>query len=466
MNVIWIVSDTFRRDHLGCYGNNVIRTPSLDALAEKSVRFERYYAADFPTMPTRADHLTGRWTGCFMKWEPLPADELTLGQILSRAGFHTVAVVDTPFYSRDGMNYDRGFRSFIEVPGQEYWLAAVGDDVRKAWHYESDRFAPRTLTKAMQWLEDHYKENFFLYIDIWDPHEPWDAPAFYTELYWPEYDGEVIDPPYCYWQDVPGMTEERVKKAHATYCGEITMVDTWLGYLLRKIENMNLMEKTAIIFTTDHGFYFGEHGGLFGKLTRLDPSELPYWLDLRRAWVDTSRFDAVMGAWTQSPLYEELIACPLLIYVPSITLGVSQALTSAVDLMPTVLDIMGLKVPVQVDGCSLLPILQDTRLKGREYVVSTHPFSNPAEIVSSVDGQKRVDMTGSDTTVTTEEWSLLYCLTRPPMLYHLPSDPRQEKNVIQQYPEVAKELHRLLVDFMRENELAPNLLEPRLEMDL
>jgi arylsulfatase A-like enzyme len=173
-----------------------------------------------------------------------------------------------------------------------------------------------------------------------------------------------------------------------------------------------------------------------------------------------------MGAWTQSPLYEELVACPLLIYVPGITPSVSQALTSAVDLMPTVLDIMGQKVPVQVGGCSLLPILQDSKLKGREYVVSTHPFSNPADIVSSVNGQKRVDMTGSDTTVTTEEWSLLYCLMRSPMLYHLPSDPRQEKNVIQQYPEVAKELHRLLVDFMRENELAPNLLEPRLEMDL
>ena len=70
MNVIWIVSDTFRRDHLGCYGNNVIRTPSLDALAAKSVRFDRFYAADFPTMPARADHLTGRWTGCFMRWEP------------------------------------------------------------------------------------------------------------------------------------------------------------------------------------------------------------------------------------------------------------------------------------------------------------------------------------------------------------------------------------------------------------
>src|SRR3970282_92865 len=74
-------------------------------------------------------------------------------------------------------------------------------------------------------------------------------------------------PIYARWQDHPEFTEARVKKAHATYCGEITMVDTWVGYLLRRLENMELLQKTAVIFTTDHGFYFGEHGGLFGKMT-------------------------------------------------------------------------------------------------------------------------------------------------------------------------------------------------------
>ena len=115
--------------------------------------------------------------------------------------------------------------------------------------------------------ERHYKEDFFLYVDTWDPHEPWDAPAYYTEPYWPGYDGEVIQPVYGHWRDAPHLTEEKVNKARATYCGEITMVDTWIGYLLRRVENMGLMEKTAIIFTSDHGFYFGEHGGLFGKMT-------------------------------------------------------------------------------------------------------------------------------------------------------------------------------------------------------
>ncbi|MDP7578199.1 MAG: sulfatase-like hydrolase/transferase, partial [SAR202 cluster bacterium] len=119
MNVIWIVADTFRQDHLGAYGNIEVRTPSLDALAAKSVRFDRHYASGFPTMPTRADHATGKWTISFMGWDPLPLGERTLAQTLSENGYHTAAVVDTPFYVRSEMNYDRGFQTFFFQPGQE-----------------------------------------------------------------------------------------------------------------------------------------------------------------------------------------------------------------------------------------------------------------------------------------------------------------------------------------------------------
>jgi arylsulfatase A-like enzyme len=87
MNVIWIVSDTFRQDHIGAYKNKQVRTPSLDMLAAKSVVFHSHYAAGFPTMPARADHLTGRWTMSFMGWEKLPENVTTLGEILSKKDF-------------------------------------------------------------------------------------------------------------------------------------------------------------------------------------------------------------------------------------------------------------------------------------------------------------------------------------------------------------------------------------------
>ena len=219
MNIVWIVADTFRRDHLGAYGNDLIRTPVLDALAAGGVRFDSHYAAAFPTMPTRADHFTGRWTMSFMAWMPFDDDVTTLGNILSDNGVHTAAVVDTPFYWRHGFNYDRGFQTYFTVQGQEGSPTRVqrighheSRDVVAWWRKESDRNVAQTMIRAGDWLERHYKERFFLYVDTWDPHEPWDAPPYYTELYMPEYDGEVVQPLYGRWQDQPGFTEAKVEE--------------------------------------------------------------------------------------------------------------------------------------------------------------------------------------------------------------------------------------------------------------
>jgi arylsulfatase A-like enzyme len=154
-----------------------------------------------------------------------------------------------------------------------------------------------------------------------------------------------------------------------------------------------------------------------------------------------------------------------MIYVPQLAPGTYNGLNSAIDLMPTVLDIMSVNIPEQVKGKSLLPMLKKTNLNGHEYVISTIPFRNPSESVRLVDGQSRIAETGSDTTITTEEWSLLY---HPDpgwsFLYHLPSDPKQEKNVIGDHPEVARKLHQYLVEFMKENNVVKELLNPRLEL--
>lgn len=462
MNVIWIVADTFRRDHLGAYGNGTIHTPSLDALAAKSTRFTQHYAAGFPTMPTRADHATGRWTMSFMGWQPLPEGVTTLAEILARNGMHTAASVDTPYYLRDGMNYDRGFQSFFMHRGQDtQWSLHPtpgyhheSQDVRAAWRYELDRNAPQTFTTAMQWLERHYKEDFFLYIDTWDPHEPWDAPAYYTELYMPDYDGEPILPLYGNWHDVQGFTEEMLRKGHALYCGEVTMVDTWIGYLLRRVENMGLLEKTVIVFTTDHGFYFGEHNGLFGKMNstkRDDGTLVPY---------------GENGAgWSHSPLYEELVHIPLLIFVPGAPPDTYNGVTSAIDVMPTILDALGHPIPSPVQGMSLLPRIRDASLPGRGYVISTIPFANPGDPVHSVDNLLRVLEAAPITTVTAGKWSLLYSPEEGRSeLYDLETDVAQTTNLIYRQPETARELHRYLVQFMRETSVPEGLLAPRSEL--
>ncbi len=465
MNVIWIVADTVRRKDIGIYGNTRIRTPAIDALAKKSMLFNRHYGASFPTMPTRADFMTGRWTMSFMQWNPIPPGEILLAELLRENGITTAGIVDTPFFIRDGMNYDRGFTTFYEIP-DHYFVAKGGYNPpgspyrkileRRPPHpLESDCFAPRTFDKAMEWLTLNYKEHFFLYIDTWDPHEPWNAPEYYTEPYWPGYDGELIMPFYKRWKDVPGFTEEKLRKAHAQYCGEISMVDNWIGNLLREAEYMGLMENTAIIFTTDHGFYFGEHG-FFGKMVFAnDPEET----------AGLTRYGRSPGAWARSPLYEEVVEIPLIIYVPGMKPGDYRGLTSAVDLMPTVLDLFGQKIPPRVEGKSLLPLINNPSLPGREYVISACPFINAGDTDQLVDHLLRKCMTPSMATITTDEWSLLYDVEPGGSeLYNLKSDPDQANNLIRQYPDMAQKLHRYLVDFMQTTRVSPRLLEPRLEL--
>jgi arylsulfatase A-like enzyme len=379
-----------------------------------------------------------------------------------------VAVVDTPFYLRDGMNYDRGFKSFFMNIGQEGSGAKIlqkgqheSQDIRSARRYESDYNAPQTFIKAMQWLEHHYKEDFFLYIDTWDPHEPWDAPDYYTEIYWSDYDGEIIQPVYGYWNDVPGFTEEKVKKAHAAYCGEITMVDTWIGYFLRKVENMGLLEKTAIIFTSDHGFYFGEHGGLFGKMVYEKGSDGNY--PLLEDW---DKLDEG-GQWAYSPLFEEIVRIPLIIYIPGTLPGFYDQLTSAIDIMPTVLDILGHEVPDFIEGQSLLPMMRDSSIAGREFVISSIPFANPGDPVRSVDNFLRMLKAPTVTTITAGNYSLLYSPDEGfSKLYDLSIDPKQTDNIISNQPDIAKELHLCLVKFMRDTMVSEYLLKPRLEIRL
>ncbi len=459
MNVIWIVADTFRQDHLGAYGKKDIRTPSLDALVAKSVRFDRHYAGSFPTMPARADHLTGRWTMSFMGWEPLPEGVETLAQLLRPSGIHTAAMVDTPFYLRGGMNYDLGFQTFVYIPGQAGDLKLVEGlhealDARETWRLESDRAVAQTMTKAMQWLQFHYKEDFFLYIDTWDPHEPWDAPSYYTEQYMPDYDGELVAPVYGRWQDTPGFTQERVNKAHATYCGEVSMVDTWIGHLLKMVESMGLMESTAIIFTTDHGFYFGEHGGLFGKTS----------LATRPDGTPISRSGPESG-WGFSPLYEEVALLPLVLYLPGAEPGAYSGLTSAVDVMPTVLDIMGQETPGWVEGASLLPKVRDRSTPGLDFTVTTIPFADPGDSVHIVDNARRNLYNAPVITVTTDEWSLLYSVEEGRSeLYRLSSDPFQQQDVITDNGDVARSIHRYLVEFMQNTNLPERLVKSRLEL--
>jgi len=457
-NIVLIVCDTFRRDHLGAYGNPLIRTPHLDAMASRSVVFDHHVVSSFPTMPARADILTGRFAYTFMGWEALPMGLQTLPGMLSAAGYLTTAVVDTPFFIRGGYGYDRGFDDFI-------WIRGQGDDTRPheradarlTWKTESDRLVARTMTAAEEWLERHYKEPFFLYVDSWDPHEPWDAPDYYTAFYKKDYDGRQLYPTYGKWREA-GLTEEDVATAHATYCGEVTMVDRWVGRLLEKLEVLGLSDNTVVMFTSDHGFFFGEHG-LFGKAEWFhDPgavvaenADVPEWLT--ESWLLTV-------GW--SPLYQELTRIPLLVQIPGTEPGRREAMTTASDLTPTILDLAGVDKPSGVQGSSFTQAL----LRGeahRPFVVSSWPlYFAEGEMTTAVDSRPRRIASYMPMTVTTQQRSLILGgPSEPPELFNLAEDPGEARNVWAKETGEGLELARAAVNFLEEHETAARFVEPR-----
>ena len=176
-------------------------------------------------------------------------------------------------------------------------------------------------------------------------------------------------------------------------------------------------------------------------------------------------YDEPGSQWSYSPLYEEIVHPLLVIRAPGVPPGNYTSVSSAVDVMPKVLDLLGLDIPDFVQGRSLAPALCDPATPGRDFVVSSLPFANVGDPVHSVDNLLRVLTEPPVTTVTSGGWILLYSpLPGVSRLYNLGADPGQSADVIGGRMDVASELHRKLVHFMRQTEVPDRLLNPRLEL--
>ncbi len=326
-------------------------------------------------------------------------------------------------------------------------MSPTWEDAIQDRRHEADYFAPATMARAEQWLERHYKERFFLLVDAWDPHEPWDPPDYYAALY-DGYDGKPAHWP-CYWDwQEAGLTEQDVMRAHAAYCGEITMVDRSVGRLLERLESLGLLEDTAIIFTSDHGHYFGEHG-LFGKAMQRDEHGF-----------NTDTF--APGRWYRSPLFDEVTRVPLLISLPQREPGRLDALVSSPDLMPTILDLVGIEVPESVQSASLVPLIHGDLEGVHDLVVTSWPLYIPGQTIRVVDDLQRGVVEPLPSTITDGEWALHFAVEGAPVeLYHTASDPEQQENCYRENETIARDLHTRFVKFLEEMGTEEGRIAPR-----
>jgi len=460
MNVILIVNDTFRRDHLGCYGSDWIKTPNLDAFAARSMIFDQAYIASYPTVPNRWDLVVGRYGFPSHGWEPLRREDVTLAQLLARRDVHTQMIWDTPMLGMHDYNYTRGFKGieFVHTQKGDPWITNPSLPVRFQAQphkiksvksldgylrnhfdrrHEREYCVARTMTAAAEWLETNYShDSFFLYIDMWDPHEPFDAPWYDYRLYAdPDFDGDRLDYPqygrYTY------MTEAEHRNVKALYAGQVTLVDRWVGYFLAMAERLGLFKNTLIIWTTDHGHLFGEHD-LQGK-----PG-------------------AEMGR-----LYEETTHIPLLVSHPD-GLGAGthvKGLVQPPDILPSILEFMGVPIPESVEGQSFWPLVQGEAGVSRRYAFSNrYPQDSSTLGGAAFDGWVGSDRVVEPGTVTDGEWAYI-CTTggRPSELYNLLDDPQQHDNVIDAHPDIAKRMKAAWISFLEMHGASEERLRPFVE---
>lgn len=258
LNVLLIVVDTLRADRLGCYGSDLGATPNIDALAAESVRFEHAYAHAPWTLPSFASLLTSLPPprhgagGQLGQFRPMAGAVRTVAECFTAAGYATCGVVNVDFLS----NVFGVTRGFTELDFEAY---GNNSQVRNA---------TRTTDAALKWLGTSGKRPFFLMVHYFDPHLVYDPPAKYRkEFAAPEDQNDTswvfgtLEQVIAYRQGKISFDAPTISRAEKLYNGEVAYTDHEVGRLLDGLAQMRLTDSTIVVFTSDHGEEFLDHGG-------------------------------------------------------------------------------------------------------------------------------------------------------------------------------------------------------------
>jgi arylsulfatase A-like enzyme/Flp pilus assembly protein TadD len=374
-NLLVVTFDTTRADYLGCYGRASARTPHLDRLAAEGFRFANAFTAVPVTLPSHSTIFTGTYPLAHGVRDngvfQLPEEADTLAEVLHRAGYATGAAIGSfPLTRQFGIA--QGFDFFDDH------VTITGEDYRgdplsnRPDLFFDERPAARVNDAILPWLRAQGERPFFAWIHYWDPHHPHIPPPPFNQLY-----------------------------LHDLYQGEIAYADQSLGVVLDDLRGRGLLDRTLVVMAGDHGEGRGEH-----------------------------------GEETHSTLaYDSTLHVPLIVRVPGRGGGrVIDQRVGTVDIMPTILDLLGLPVGPQIQGRSLVPLLDGRSLPPRPYYAET---LTPR--VGFGWGELRVIFDGP----------YKYIFGPRPELYRLDEDPGEIHDLVAAEPEVAARMKQRLAAMMR-----------------
>lgn len=437
LNVLLLIVDSLRPDHVGAYGSPQVKTPHVDALAARGLRFNRAFPEAMVTIPARRSIFTTKRIFPFRNfvpnpelgqspgWLPIEDTEHTFTSELRRHGYWVAQVSDNPHlgfpkaYEPFRRSFDHwksvvGQSGFVKppesipldvvyswlpdplrderyVPGMRKYLANSGGGVD-----EEETCAARVYKEAAATLDQaRLRQPFCLVVDCFDPHEPWSPPPQYVEMYKdPAYEGPNIG--VTKYGFARNFTPEQIRHLHAIYAAEVTLTDRWLGHFMDEFRARGLDENTVVLLLSDHGYLLGERG-YTGKV----PSQL----------------------------HPELAQVPFIIAHPDGRAAgrTSTFFTSTHDVGPTLLSMVGIKPPGWMEGIDLSPVMDGRAPAG------TRDFHYGGMYNRFF--------------IRTDDWVLIGDNRgQERTLYNLPSDPHEFFDVVDRHPDVSRRLYRQVLD--------------------
>ncbi|MEW6378008.1 MAG: tetratricopeptide repeat protein [bacterium] len=381
-NLLVITIDTLRADRLGCYGYSQVETPRIDRLAKDGVLFTRAFTPVPITLPSHVSIFTGlyppshgvRNNGTFT----LDQSATTLAEVLQQQGYRTAAIVSS--YTLDScFGLNQGFEFYDDDCSQNQ---SGGPSI-----LHNERIGENTSQRALQWLDEHHQERFFLWLHYFDPHADYSPPEPFRSRY----------------QKNP-------------YDGEIAYTDQCLGRVLDKLEQLDLLDNTLVVFTADHGEGLGEH---------------------------KERTHAFF-------IYDSTLRVPLIFRYPArLSRGLKvTSLVRTIDLVPTILDVLKVSAGntsssspagLKMQGVSLYPAMaadRDRKPLNRDmdlYCESLYPRLN--HHLSPLFGLR------------TQDWK--YIQAPKPELYQLRQDAGEINNLLANQPDQATKLEARLLEMRK-----------------